>query len=133
MNTPLFNYSLQLLNQVAEAGILFSDESILKLNCVKVGHSTEQANALKNFEHWKMIFLENCNGLFYAGSTLMIKVNEERYKTDLLSALLIAELNDWSKFASFEAINTESIFRWVEGALQITRPYSRLIEVVPLR
>jgi hypothetical protein len=82
MTTPLFNYSSQLLAQVAQAGILFSSESILSLNCINSSKSMEQQLALENFEHWKLIFLDNCDAAFYTAPRGQINVYEPKYKAD---------------------------------------------------
>jgi hypothetical protein len=127
MTTPLFNYSSQLLAQVAQAGILFSSESILSLNCINTSKSIKQQHALENFEHWKLIFLDNCDAVFYTAPRGQITVYESKYKADILSALLVAELFDWDKYESIEQLNTSSIVKWVDGSLCKSRMLINLI------
>jgi len=127
MLAPLFNYSSQLLEQVAQAGILFSEQSILRLNCGHGKIGLEQQFALANFEIWKEEFYINCNAAFYAAPQYAVDKYETVYKADLLSALLIAELYDWSAFKSLDHVNTAAAFKWEGDRFQRSRLFTELI------
>jgi len=127
MLTPLFKYSSQLLEQVAQAGILFSEQSILRLNCGHENPTSQQQLALANFEIWKDQFYSNCNAAFYAAPQHAIDRYETVYKADLLSALLIAELYDWSAFKSLDKVNTAAAFKWEGERFQRSRLFTELI------
>jgi hypothetical protein len=125
---PFFNYNPKLYKEVLQAGILFSEYSILRLMCLKeMPVSGTQQLALRNFESWTEEFIYNSNVAFYAGVDTDINLFSIDYYDLMLNCLLTATLYDFMKFSVFESLNSNSFIFWKEGRLVNERPLSLLL------
>lgn len=130
MNTllPFFNYTPELYKEVLQAGILFSEYSILRLMCLKEQPvSTAQQAALQNFERWVATFISNSNIAFYSGIEKEVSLFKIDYGNLLLNCLLTATLYDYMVFSDIDVLNTNSFIFWKDGRLVKDRPMSQLL------
>lgn len=128
MMLPPFNYSKTFFHQVQSAGILFSEQSILKLKCfIEPDRSSDQSIALANFEWWKLTFIRNCNEEFYKQLGPAVDVLQVEYTETMLNCLLVAELFSWSCYGDILRLNSSSFIRWNGNAIVATRKLSMLI------
>ena len=130
MNTllPFFNYTPELYNEVLQAGILFSEYSILRLMCLKEQPvSRLQETALQNFECWVETFIDNSNLAFYSGVDAEVNLFKIDYSNLLLNCLLTATLYDYMVFNHKDSLNVNSFILWQDGRLIKDRPMSQLL------
>jgi len=130
MNTllPFFNYTPELYGEVLQAGILFSEHSILRLMCFKEKTiSEEQQSAIRNFEYWVDAFIHNSNTAFYTASDADVNLFSIDYSNLLLSCLLTATFYDYKVYANLNSLNTGAFVLWHEGRLVKDRPMSQLL------
>ena len=130
MHIPLFNYTPPLFHKVKDAGILFSEDSILKLHCFKdrsLGAAEEEA--VENFYYWRAEFVKNCEKVYAQSSPELKAIYRLVFEHELLNCLFVAELFDWRDFNRLETASYSSFFAWQEGRLINTRKLSNLLVV----
>jgi len=128
MNIPLFRHTPELFHKVKEAGILFSETSLLKLNCFKEsGLGIAEKNAVSNFYAWQTAFTENCEKAFASGNPELKQIYRPLFEHELLNCLFVAELFDWHDYNSLTAASYTSFFEWQNGRLVNTRRLKNLL------
>jgi|GEM_PF-3549949 len=128
MPIPLFSYSPELYQKVYQSGLLFSQNSILKLKCLKDVHwSIEQKDALVNFELCKSTLIKNSNHIYQTGPEFYINKYESLFTEWMVNCALIMELQDWSKYKSMADFNLSSFVCWCDDQIFTTRLFSDLL------
>jgi len=128
MSIPLFNYSPDLYKKVHLSGILFSEDSILKLKCLGDGsQSANQREALVNFELCKSTLIKNSYYIYQNGSVLDMEKYEDQFSEWMTNCALILELHDWTKYKSMANFNLSSFVSWEDERILTTRRLSDLL------
>jgi len=130
MYTPIsfFNYSPQLYNEVSQAGLIFSECSILRLLCFKDGAaSATEKLAINGFETWAEEFLNNSNRVFQSGNKDDVNRYSSQFIEHVLSYLLVASLYDFTRFTPLNQPDKASFVAWENGNLIRVRLLSDLL------